>query len=68
MTELPVLNADELMARLGGSRSALAGLLPALAESASLWEAEMNAALAAADAERLRRAAHRGRSRRGAAA
>src|SRR5438876_14109 len=46
------------MARLGGSRSALAGLVPALAESAALWEAEMNAALAASDAERLRRAAH----------
>jgi len=46
------------MARLGGSRSALASLAPIIAQSAAAWEAEISAALAANDADRLRRAAH----------
>jgi HPt (histidine-containing phosphotransfer) domain-containing protein len=52
------LNVEELMARLGGSRDVLAAMIPIIAQSAAAWEAEMNAALAANDAKRLRRAAH----------
>jgi len=58
MSELPVLNAEELMARLGGSRVALAQLVPVLTQSAATWQAELKAALAAGDAVRLGRAAH----------
>ncbi len=54
----PSVNIDELLARLGQSRSALAQLAPLLAESAARWQAEFFAALDAADAERLRRSAH----------
>jgi HPt (histidine-containing phosphotransfer) domain-containing protein len=54
----PSVNTDELLARLGQSRSALTQLVPLLAESAARWQAEFSAALDAADAERLRRSAH----------
>lgn len=54
----PSVNTDELLARLGQSRSALAQLAPLLAESAARWQAEFFAALDTADAERLRRSAH----------
>jgi HPt (histidine-containing phosphotransfer) domain-containing protein len=57
-SEPPVVNTVELMARLGGSVAVLAQLLPVFAQSAGQWQAEFDAALAAGDAERLRRAAH----------
>jgi HPt (histidine-containing phosphotransfer) domain-containing protein len=54
----PTINSDELLARLGHASSALTQLVPLLAESAVRWQAEFTAALAATDAERLRRSAH----------
>lgn len=58
MSDLPVIAVDELLARLGGSREMLAQLVPVLTQSAATWRTELTAALAASDADRLRRAAH----------
>lgn len=57
-TSLPILDAEQLLARLGHSREVLAQMAQILIQSVPNWQAELEASLAAGDSERLRRAAH----------
>lgn len=58
MSDLPVFQRDDLLARLGGSRDALSRVVAQLERSIPDWLVQLPAAAAAGDADRLRRLAH----------